>query len=103
MRLRTAVIVTAAISFLTLAGAQPAIADSGAQKFSCSEVFEDPATTGDVVVTPGGNVNFNCNFPGTTFGGPAQIFDCSTLGMGTGLVIIPPTGAVKIHCSVPPV
>jgi hypothetical protein len=84
---------------LTFAGASPASADPGAKKIPCSMVFPEGDVTGDVVLTPSGNVNFNCNFGEGSFGGPAQHFDCADFGWGTGQIIIPPSGHTQAHCS----
>ncbi len=66
-------------------GVAPAASAEGAFRTECTR-FPGPfpgATGGQIIITPNGNINANCRFPGPAEGGGAEHLP------GTGCVITP--------------
>lgn len=77
-----AFVVMAAFTVAPNAGADP---DGGAFHAECTDfprVFPG-ATGGEIIITPHGNINANCRYPGPAEGGGAEHLP------GTGCVIAP--------------
>ena len=81
-RLTAMLVVTAAFGVVPTAQADPG---DGAFHAQCTS-FPGPfpgATGGEIIITPAGNINANCRYPGPAEGGGAEHLP------GTGCVIAP--------------